>query len=317
MRIRRRVTFGRKTGSMVGAALASAALLLTACGQTGSSGSEAGESTPSPVQAASSASPSGTPLPGIREFGFNDEEFTQHIVKTQALIASCMADAGFEYVPVNVQTVEAAQARVRQDPGLTRREYKERYGLAVTTRFDDPVRDIGLGPENLRIIASLPEASRVAYNRTLFGRNTHANFVFALDEEDFSETGGCTREAVAQVFTPDQVKGTFVNPKDVLVDSDKRFISARQAWSKCMRALGYDYLEDQDEIIEDFEERLDKLLDGDEPQSLTGARAEALKALQQEEIAASLADLDCQIKYTDKVEEEVEIKVYGRPLDTR
>jgi hypothetical protein len=169
-----------------------------------------------------------------------------------------MADAGFEYVPVNVQTVEAAQARVRQDPGLTRREYKERYGLAVTTRFDDPVRDIGLGPENLRIIASLPEASRVAYNRTLFGRNTHANFVFALDEEDFSETGGCTRKAVAKVFTPDQVKGTFVNPKDVLVDSDKRFVAARQLWSKCMRAAGYDYVEDQDEIIEDFEERLDK-----------------------------------------------------------
>jgi hypothetical protein len=155
----------------------------------------------------------------------------------------------------------------------------------------------------------------VAYNRTLFGSNTHADFVFALDEEDFSETGGCTRKAVAEVFTPEQVKGTFVNPKDELVDSDKRFIAARQAWSKCMRALGYDYLEDQDEIIEDFEERLDKLLDDDEPQSLTGARAEALKALQQEEIAASLADLDCQIKHTDKVEEEVERKVYGRPLN--
>ena len=95
----------------------------------------------------------------------------------------------------------------------------------MTTRFDDPVRDIGLGPENLKIIASLPEASRVAYNRTLFGRNTHANFVFALDEEDFSEAGGCTRKAVAKVFTPDQVKGTFLNPKDVLVDSDKRFVS--------------------------------------------------------------------------------------------
>jgi hypothetical protein len=318
MRIRRRVAFKRTTSSMRAAALASAALMLAACGQTASSPSGAGESsTPTSGQASSSASPSGAKLPGIREFGLNDEEFAQHIEKSQALIASCMADAGFEYVPVNVQTVEAAQARVRQDPGLTRKEYKERYGLAVTTRFDDPVRDIGLGPENLRIIASLPEASRVAYNRTLFGRNTHANFVFALDEEDFSKTGGCTRKAVAQVFTPDQVKGTFVNPKDVLVDSDKQFIAARRAWSKCMRAAGYDYLEDQDEIIEDFEERLDELLDGDEPQSLTGARAEELKALQQEEIAVALADLDCQIKYTDNVEEEVEIKVYGRPLDTR
>jgi hypothetical protein len=300
---------------MGGAVLAAAALLLAACGQTASSTSGAGESaTASPGQASSSASPPKAKLPGTREFGLNDEEFAQHIEKSQALIASCMADAGFEYVPVNVQTVEAAQARVRQDPGLTRREYKERYGLAVTTRFDNPVRDTGLGPENLRIIASLPEASRVAYERTLWGRNTHADFVFALDEEDLSMTGGCTRKAVAQVFTPEQLKGTYVNPKDVLVDSDKRIVAARKAWSKCMRAAGYDYLEDQDEIIEDFEERLDKLLDGDDPQTLTGARADALKAMQQEEIAVSLVDLDCQLKHTDKVYDQVELEVYGQTL---
>ena len=315
MRIRRRVAFRRTTGSMRAAALASAALMLAACGQTASSTSGAGESsTPTPGQASSSASPSGAKLPGIREFGLNDEEFAQHIEKSQALIATCMADAGFEYVPVNVQTVEAAQARVRQDPGLTRKEYKERYGLAVTTRFDNPVRDTGLGPENLRIIESLPEASRVAYERTLWGRNTHADFVFALDEEDFSMTGGCTRKGVAQVFTPEQLKGTYVNPKDVLVDSDKRIVAARKAWSKCMRAAGYDYLEDQDEIIEDYEERLDKLLDGDDPKTLTGARADALKALQQEEIAVSLVDLDCQLKHTDKVYDEVELEVYGQTL---
>jgi hypothetical protein len=315
MRIRRRLAFRRTTDTVRAGALASAVLLLAACSQTSSSTSGSSESSAPPSgQASSSASPSGAKLPGIREFGLNDEEFAQHIEKSQALIASCMADAGFEYVPVNVQTVEAAQARVRQDPGLTRKEYKERYGLAVTTRFDNPVRDTGLGPENLRIMASLPEASQVAYERTLWGRNTHADFVFALDEEDFSMTGGCTRKAVAQVFTPEQLKGTYVNPKDVLVDSDKRIVAARKAWSRCMRAAGYDYLEDQDEIIEDYEERLDKLLDGDDPQTLTGARAEALKAMQQEEIAVALVDLDCQLKHTDKVYDEVELEVYGQTL---
>jgi hypothetical protein len=315
MRVRRQVACRWTISSLSCAALATATLVLGACSQSASPASGASESSaPSPAQVSGSASASKDNLPGIREFGLNDEHFAQHIEKTQALIEKCMADAGFEYVPVNVQTVEAAQARVRQDPGLTRREYKERYGLAVTTRFDNPVRDTGLGPENLRIIASLPKASRVAYERTLWGRNTHADFVFALDEEDFSMTGGCTRKAVAQVFTPEQLKGTYVNPKDVLVDSDKRIVAARKAWSKCMRAAGYDYLEDQDEIIEDFEERLDKLLNGDNPQTLTGARAKALKNLQQEEIAASLADLDCQLKHTDKVYDEVETEVYGRPL---
>jgi hypothetical protein len=54
-----------------------------------------------------------------------------------------MADAGFEYVPVDVKTVERAQLYVRSDPDVSR--------------------------------------------------------------EDFSETGGCTREGVAAAFTSAQL----------------------------------------------------------------------------------------------------------------
>lgn len=301
----------RRAGALV--LLVTGAMLVTGCGGGDSKSSEAAAASKS-----AKPSPSGTgtggKLPGIKEFGLTEEEFAQHVEKTQALIAECMREAGFEYVPVDVRTVEAAQARVRQDPGYTRREYKEKWGLAVTTRFDNPVRDTGLGPQNLRIFKGLSEADQEAYNRTLFGDDPNRDFVFTLDEEDFSETGGCTRKAVAAVFTPEQLKGTYVNPKDVLVDNDPRIVKARAAWSKCMRAAGYDYLEDQDEIIEDFQDRLDELLDGDAPTELTGERAAELKSLQQEEIAASLADLDCQIKYTDKIYDVVEVEVYGQTL---
>lgn len=277
-------------------AIAACAIILSACG-----GASAGE----PASKAK--------LPGIKEFGLTEEQFNQHVEKTQALIATCMAEAGFEYVPVDVQTVEAAQQRVRHDPGYTRRTYKEKWGLAVTTRFDHPVRDIGLGP-NLRIWKSLPKADQEAYSRTLWGDDPSADFVWSLDEEDFSSTGGCTRKAVAQVFTPAQMKGTYVNPKDVLVNSDPRIAEARRNWSKCMRSHGYDYKADQDEIIDEFGERLKQLLGGDDPTTLTGQRAAALHKLQQEEIAVSLADLDCQIRYTDKIYRKVEIEVYGQPV---
>jgi hypothetical protein len=206
-------------------AIAACAIILSACGSGDGS-------------AASKAK-----LPGIKEFGLTEEQFNQHVEKTQALIATCMAEVGFEYVPVDVQTVEAAQQRVRHDPGYTRRTYKEKWGLAVTTRFDHPVRDIGLGP-NLRIWKSLPKADQEAYSRTLWGDDPSADFVWSLDEEDFSSAGGCTRKAVAQVFTPAQMKGTYVNPKDVLVNSDPRIAEARHNWSKCMRSHGYDYKAD-------------------------------------------------------------------------
>ena len=252
-------------------------------------------------------------LPGIKEFGLTEVEYVEHVERTQQLIAECMRDAGFEYVPVDVRTVAEAQATVRMDPGYTRRSYKEKWGLGVTTRFDDPVRDIGLGP-NLEIWQSLPPADQEAYAHTLWGDEPKSDFVFTFDEEDFSSTGGCTREAVSQVFTEAQLKGTYVNPKDVLVENDPRVIEAQDNWTECMREAGYEYEDDQDEIIEDFEKRLAALLDGDDPQSLTGPRLAALHKLQQEEIELSLIDLDCQIRYTDDVFEQVELEVFGQTL---
>ena len=282
------------TGPKLLIAVTAAALILSACG--GASGSN-GEAS----------------LPGIKEFGLTEEEFARHVEEAQALIAECMAAAGFEYIPVDVKTIEAAQARVRKEPGYTRRTYKEQWGLAVTTRYDNPVRDTGLGP-NLAIYNGLPEKDQVAYFRTLFGKDPNADFAFTLDEEDFSPTGGCTREAVSQVFTPAQLEGTYVNPKDVLIDADPRIIEAERRWSQCMHDLGYEYESDQDEIIEEYEERLEELTEGEDPSTLTGARAEALRELQDEEIAVSLADLECQIKHTDSVYREVETEVYGQPL---
>lgn len=285
------------------AAAAGCLLTLSACGSD-------------PVTSTSSdaAAPSKSALPGWREFGLTDEEFAQHIEKTQSVIAKCMADAGFEYIPVDVQTVEAAQARVRTDPGYTRQSYKEKWGLAVTTREDNPVQETGLGPNNLQIMANLSEADLVAYKRTLFGKNEDADFVWTFDEEDFSETGGCTREGIAAAFTKEQLKGTYVNPKDVLLEADPRIIEADRNWVECMRGYGYDYKSDQDEIIDEFGERLEELLDGDEMAELTGARKAALEQLRQEEIKVSLADLDCQIKFTDDVFKVVETEIYGRPI---
>lgn len=291
-----RLRRGRRAGAALAGVLVLAAL--AACQS---------ESSPENTQE------NGKPLPGIKEFGLTEVQFVDHVERTQSLIAECMADAGFQYVPVDVQTIEAAQQRVRQDPGLTRREFKERWGLAVTTRFDNPVRDTGLGP-NLEIWQSLPESDREAYARTLWGDDENADFVFTFDEEDFSSTGGCTRKAVAEVFTPAQLEGSYVNPKDVLVESDPRIIEAEDNWTECMRDAGYDYEDDQDEIIEDYQERLEKLVGDDDPESLTGPRAAELERLQQEEIEVSLADLECQLEHTDEVFREVEIEVFGQPV---
>lgn len=261
-----------------------------------------------------SASPTPTPVTGYREFGLNDEQFNEYVERVQTLIASCMKEAGFEYVAVDVKTIELAQARVRSDPGVSRQEYKQKYGFGATTRFDNPVKDTELGEQNLRIYENLSEANQVAYERTLWGEDSEATFTFTFDEEDFSSTGGCTRKAVEQVFTPEQLLGTYVNPKDVLVENDPRIIKAEQEWVRCMEAAGYDGYADQDELIEEFEDRLDELLGELDPEDLPASKERELKRLQAEEIKAALADLDCQIKHTDAVYDVVEMEVFGRPV---
>ena len=261
-----------------------------------------------------SSAPSEKQLPGIKEFGLNEEQFVRHVEKVEATIAQCMADAGFEYVPVDVKTVERAQLYVRADPQVSREDYHKRWGYGETTRFDDPVRTIGLGSQNRRIYNALPPAGQSAYNRTLFGANPKMSFAWTLDEEDFSETGGCTRKGAASAFTKKQMLGTFVNPKDVLVDSDPRIVKAVDRWERCMRNKGYVGYRDQDEIMEELGDRLDELLNGDDPGSLTGHRAQALKHLQEQEVAASLADLGCEKKYTDDIYRQVEIEVFGQPV---
>ena len=251
------------------------------------------------------------PAFGVREFGLTDEEWTRAIENVQSTIAVCMDEAGFEYVPADVETVELAMSAVRTEPGYAREDYKRQWGYGVTTRFDNVVKDIELGEQNLAIYASLSDADRVAYDRTLYGEDPDATFAFMFDEENFEAAGGCTLDAIEATFTEEQLDPDFVNPKDILVEQDGRVAEAELEWMDCMGESGYDY-EDQDEIIEEYAERLDALLDGEEPDQLPAAKATQLAELQQEEIAVSLVDLECQILYLDDVIRDVEIELFGR-----
>ncbi|HTK64383.1 MAG TPA: hypothetical protein VL595_18475 [Pseudonocardia sp.] len=253
--------------------------------------------------------------PGGREFGLTDEQFNDHVERTQAAIAACMKRAGFDYVPVDVATIEKAQGAMRREPGMSDKEYHEKWGYSVSTRFDDPAFDIGLGP-NDATMKSLPPAAQEAYKRTLLGANQDGtSFVEAFDDEDFDPTGGCTREGVSQVFTPEQLTGAYTNPKDVLRDQDPRMREARDKWNNCMQDQGYPYKDDQDNIIEDFKKRLDAITEGEDPASLTGERLDQLHQLQRDEIKVSLVDFGCETKYVNDVEQKVETEIFGHPVN--
>lgn len=251
------------------------------------------------------------PLPGIQAFGLTNEEFAANVEAVETAIAACMAEAGFEYVPVDVTAVLEVGQWMRADPSLSEEEYKTQWGYGISTRTDNPPREIGLGP-NIQIYESLSESEQVAYDRTLFGDDPDETFALALDDEDFGNLGGCTQEAVEQVFPEEMLSASFINPKDILIESDPRVVAAEEEWVDCMSEAGYDY-EDQDEIIEEYEERLDALTGGEDPEELSGADLEALEDLQAEEIAVTLKDFECGIPLGELIR-EIETELYGSPV---
>jgi hypothetical protein len=273
-----------------------------ACGDGGSSsagtnGSDAG---------------SGAAQFGPEEFGLTLDELAARIEQVEGLIGQCMTDAGFEYVPVDFERVKAGMDADKTAPGLSDEEFVAQYGYGITTQFDKPGREIGLGEQNVAIYEAMSPAEQAAYGHTLFGDNRDATFALSVEAEDFSGTGGCTRQAVEQSFTPSELDANYLNPGDAVLEQDPRVVAAMADWSDCVAADGFTYAH-PDDVETDLKQRLDALTAGADPATLTGPAADALTELQGEELAIAAVATTCEEDAVDPVVEEVETELYGAP----
>jgi hypothetical protein len=266
-----------------------------------------------------------TNTPGSEEFGLTKKELAQSIEKVESLIAECMHKQGFEYVPNDYKTVHHGMVSDKSLPGLDEDEFVEQYGFGISTLYTgeppqlnkgySPGR-IGLGERNVEIFKKLSPADQAAYNRALLGENVTATFAVSLEAENFSRCGGCTLEAVKKVFKSDQLKSTYYNPKDALVNKDPRMKAALRTYSEKMRAAGFDY-NHPDEVEADINKRMNAILGGGTPtlDKLSPEQKTALKKLQEYERRAAKANLKLQAEIFDPVEERIEKEIYARKVE--
>jgi hypothetical protein len=262
--------------------------------------------------------------PGTEEFGMSMKELVQAIEKVEALIAKCMHKQGFEYVPVDYKTVRHAMVSDKSLPGMDEDEFIEKYGFGIATLYTgkapqlsegySPGR-IGLGKQNIEIFKKLSKADQAAYNRALLGENTDATFAVSLENENFSRCGGCTLNAIKQVFNEEQVKSTYYNPKDALINKDLRMRAALRTFAEKMRAAGFDY-NHPDEVQGDIERRLDTILNGNHApvESLSSEQKASLKKLQEYELRAAKLSQKLKKDIFDPVEEIIEKEMYPRKV---
>jgi len=275
------------------------------------------------VGGASAQAPAGL---GSEEFGFTQKELVRAIEKVEALIAKCMSEQGFKYVAADYKTVSAGMNADKMLPGIPDSEEKfiEKYGYGISTVYSgqppqlakgySPDR-VGLGERNTQIFKNLLPADQVAYNRTLLGQNTGATFAVALELENLSLTGGCTKKAVDQVFQQDKLKGTYRNPLDTLIDKDPRMKSALRKYTEEMRKAGFDY-KHPDDVESDIRERLKTITNGGTilVEKMSPQQLVALKELQGYERKIAMENSKLEEEIVAPVEQKIERELFAHEV---
>lgn len=259
-------------------------------------------------------------LPGTEEFGMTKAELVQNIEAVEANIAQCMSDAGFEYVAADYDTVRAGMVADKSLPGMSEEAFVEQYGYGISTLYtglppqlagETVPAKLGLGRRNIDIFNALSPADQVAYNRTLFGENSATTFAVAIEAEDFSGTGGCTRSAIEQVFSAEQLSVSYKNPLDAMIEQDPRMVEAFEKYTECVRDEGFDYSHPE-QIETDFKNRVAALTGGEPLESLTAAEQEALRQLQGEERAVAIVAFQCEEDILSPVEERIQRELFAQ-----
>jgi len=249
------------------------------------------------------------------------EQLFTAIENVEAEISRCMNEAGFEYIAADYNTVRRGMTADKSLPGMGERQFVRQHGFGISTLYTGLApqlsdlrtpAQIGLGEQNIQIFQSLSPADQVAYTHTLFGEHPDATFAVALETEDLSRTGGCTRGAIEMFFTEEQMSSTYINPFDALVDQDPRMVEANARFANCLREAGFEYNHEK-EVEPDLRKRLDSITGGAPLESLSSDARSALTELQGYEIALATATLDCESRYLDPVADRVELEYYAGP----
>ncbi|WP_053206372.1 hypothetical protein [Jiangella muralis] len=273
------------------------------------------------------------------------EEERQQMRQVEELVATCMEEAGFEYIPVDPGSDEGSDDPFADAYALPPDEFARKYGYGMTT-----LMDTGTAPEtedadpNAAIRDGLSETALDAYNRALFGEAVEMSgdggaVAIAPGEEGelaAPEDQGCYGTASAEVYGDDgglmggmdmsEFDGLFEDLEALRqrVASDPRMVEATEAWAACMAEAGYSEFDTTGQPEETVMNRMTELYGWDEESpteapsdedvddpgvTVGGGEADvdeaALAELQEYEIAVATADYDCGQQEYAEVQKDV------------
>jgi len=242
---------------------------------------------------------------------FDDEDFEKQQRDVEELVATCMAEQGFEYTPA--EPMSGGIASSDDMPDWESKEYAEQYGYGATT--SDELW--GSGDEwvdpNAEYVESMSESEQSAYYEALWGSGPEidpdADPEAELEYEYNWEESGCQGAAQHEVYEQDQIwddpalKDLFeeMNTEYENLADDPALREAQQKWATCIAEAGYDYAnpeEAQQSIYDELNGLYEAMAPADpedvDPDASFEPDPAAKAELKEKELALATADYACK-----------------------
>lgn len=171
--------------------------------------------------------------------GFSADDAAAAAVRQEEIVAACMSEQGFEYVPdtSGYQVVDTDEI----DPPPGSRGFAEQFGYGFAAAPEEMrATSSGVSPNEAVMAAMSPEELE-AYTRALWGDD-------AVDgpSEGDTELGGCVREARNEVWGDVETDHVRAGLEDEIAridaevaPTDPLVMAAAAEWSECMADAGH------------------------------------------------------------------------------
>ncbi|MFI2755140.1 hypothetical protein ACGIF2_17050 [Cellulomonas sp. P22] len=281
------------------AAAGCALLLLSGCGSSGDDGAgKDAKSSEGPLQAYMKPVTS----------AYDDIDYEKLQVEQENIIAACMQEAGFEYLPQEYSNV--SNPWDEDEWGTEEFAQKYGYGYSSGSESEDGEEAAQVDP-NADYVAAMSESEQAAYWEALWGPQQPE----PVDEEaevtwDWT-TAGCYGKASNETYG--SANSAYEDPAFVelqeeigrmyeKISNDPKLTALDAEWSDCMNEAGFDFAK-VPEAAASISDAYSALWESADPDGGTDKAAET--ALREKEMATAIADAKCQTKvgYQDATRE--------------
>lgn len=246
-------------------------------------------------------------------------EYNEQSKKTEAFVATCMSDLGFEYTPVDNSSTVVYSGQDEWNPDD--RQWVSQYGYGAIdypgrTGADEPVPE---GEEyvdpNQDYVASLSESEQQAYYEALYGPQPTEEQMNSGEEIPYDpNNAGCYGDANLEVNGEQPYNDEQWQP---LMEAVNEFYTKQydgtgfeidKKWSSCMADAGYPDIAKQSDASQKIYDELNVYYESIDPETAGEdaydfTKSPGLQELQKKEVEMALADLDCREKVNYKQEQ--------------